>query len=544
MRKVFAGVDVGTGSARAGLFDEAGQLLASAKHPIEMWREAGDIVEQSSDDIWAACVAALRAAIAEADLPAEAIAGIGFDATCSLVALDEGGRPVTVSPSGEDRRNVVVWMDHRAVAEARAIDATGNGVLRYIGGRISPEMEMPKLLWLKTHLPKAFASAAHFFDLADFLTFRATGSLARSSCTVTCKWTYLAHEGRWSDEFLREIGLAELAAEKHRRIGNEIVPPGTALGSGLTPAAATELGLLSGTPVSAGLIDAHAGGVGTLGGRSIDGKPGDPLRRLGYIMGTSSCIIATTASPTFVPGIWGPYYSAMVPGLWLNEGGQTTAGAGIDHILRSHAAFDAAAKAAVAAGLGLPDHLERRIVERAGSASRAAMLARELHILPDFLGNRSPFADPDVRAVMAGLSLDDSVEALERHFVAGLCGLAYGLCDVVDAFRDNGIESDAIVVSGGAGRSRLVRQILADVTGLAVVRPRTEEPVLLGAAMLAAVASGCHASLAGAMMTMSEDGESSEATEADVALFHAAKRDVHRMLRRLDSESRQAMNRH
>jgi D-ribulokinase len=540
MQAVFAGIDVGTSSARAGLFDATGRLLATAKHPIEIWREPGDIVEQSSDDIWAACCSALRAAMAEANLPPEAIAGIGFDATCSLVVLDGGGQPVTISPSGDDRRNVIVWMDHRALGEARDIDATGNEVLRYVGGRISPEMEMPKLLWLKRHMPRDFARAAHFFDLADFLAFRATGSLTRSACTLTCKWTYLAHERRWNDDFLAAIGLADLAADGHRRIGTDIVAPGMPLATGLTPEAAADLGLLPGTPVGAGLIDAHAGGVGTLGGRTLDGAPADPLRRLGYIMGTSSCIMATTLEPVFVPGVWGPYFSAMVPGQWLNEGGQTTAGAGIDHIVRSHPAHIAAEKLAARNGLALLDFLEKRLVDGAGDVSRTALRARDLHILPDFLGNRSPFADPNVQAVIAGLSLDESIEDLERHFVAGLCGLAYGLRDVILAIREKGVDSDAIVVSGGAGKSRLVRQILADVTGHGVVRPATDEPVLLGAAMLGAVASRRHASLSDAMTTMAQDGELS-APRPDMASFHAAKHDVYRKLQQLDRGARAAM---
>ena len=152
------------------------------------------MVEQSSSDIWAACVSAVRAAMAEAALPAAAVKGIGFDATCSLVVLDTATDPLTVSASGDDRRNVIVWMDHRAIAEAGAINETRDDVLRYVGGSISPEMEIPKLLWLKRHLPQSCSSAGHFLDLADYLSFRATGSPARSMCTVTCKWNYLAHE--------------------------------------------------------------------------------------------------------------------------------------------------------------------------------------------------------------------------------------------------------------------------------------------------------------------------------------------------------------
>jgi D-ribulokinase len=198
--------------------------------------------------------------------------------------------------------------------------------------------------------------------------------------------------------------------------------------------------------------------------------------------------------------------------------------------------------AASAAGEGILDHLEERIVGRVGTLSNAALIARNLHVLPDFLGNRSPFADPDVRAVIAGLSLEESIEDLEKVFVAGLCGLAYGLGDVVEAFRDKSIPTEAIVVSGGASRSRLVRQILADVTGLSVVLPETEEPVLLGAAMLGAVASRRHATLGAAMTAMSRDGETSAPTPPEIVRFHAAKHDVYRMLQRLDRDSRIAMS--
>ena len=77
----------------------------------------------------------------------------------------------------------------------------------------------------------------------DFLTWRATGDLARSTCTVTCKWTYLAHERRWDESYFRAIGLGALADEGFARIGTEIVDPGTPLGQGLTADAAAELGL-------------------------------------------------------------------------------------------------------------------------------------------------------------------------------------------------------------------------------------------------------------------------------------------------------------
>src|SRR3981081_2032203 len=87
MKQAFICIDVGTSSARAGVFDENGTLLATARHPITVWHEAGNVVEQSSAEIWAACVASVRTAMVEAAVQASPARGLGFDATCSLVVL-------------------------------------------------------------------------------------------------------------------------------------------------------------------------------------------------------------------------------------------------------------------------------------------------------------------------------------------------------------------------------------------------------------------------------------------------------------------------
>jgi D-ribulokinase len=541
MQQAFVGIDVGTSSARAGIFDENGTLLATARHPITVWHEAGSVAEQSSTEIWAACATAVRAAMAEAALPASAVSGVGFDATCSLVVVDATGHPLTISSSGDLLRNVIVWMDHRAMAEARLVNETRDDVLRYVGGSISPEMEIPKLLWLKRHLPLTYQSAGHFFDLADYLSFRATGSTARSMCTLACKWNYLAHEQRWSGSYFERVGLGDLVSDQYAKIGNEIVAPGTPLGAGLTEAAARDFGLREGTPVGASLIDAHAGGVGTIGGRGSSEAAVDVCRRLAYIMGTSACIMATTSAPCFVPGVWGPYYSGMVPGFWLNEGGQSAAGAAIDHLLKSHPAYGEAVAAAHGAGMEIPEFLERRIVSRVTSLGEAAVFARDIHVLPEFLGNRSPFADPYSRAAVAGMDLDADIGSMERLFVAGLCGLAYGLADVVEAFRSHGVDSDMMVISGGAGRSPLVRQIMADTTGLTIAVPETPEPVLLGAAMLGAVAAMSRGSIGEAMASMSAIGRLSEPTVPGMVDFHRRKRKVYALMRTFDRESRDTM---
>jgi D-ribulokinase len=231
----------------------------------------------------------------------------------------------------------------------------------------------------------------------------------------------------------------------------------------------------------------------------------------------------------------------MVPGFWLNEGGQSAAGAAIDHLIRSHPAHGEAVAAAHAAGMEIPEFLERRIVSRVASLGEAAVLARDIHVLPEFLGNRSPFADPYSRAVVAGLDLDVDIGSMERLFVAGLCGLAYGLADVVEAFRSYGVDSNLMVISGGAGRSPLVRQIMADTTGVTVAVPETQQPVLLGAAMLGAVAGRSCGSIGEAMASMSAIGRLSEPTPPGLADFHRSKRKVYGLMRQLDRESRYAM---
>lgn len=516
MGDYFIGIDIGTGSARAGLFTAEGHMLAAARQDIALFLEDGDIAEQSGENIWQAAAQATRATIAAAGIDPAEVRGIGFDATCSLVLVDAAGAPVTVSRTGDAARNVIVWMDHRATAEAREINAGGHAVLRYVGGRISPEMETPKLLWLKRHLPDSYTRTAHFFDLADYMTWRASGSLARSLCTVTCKWTYLGHEQRWDDSYFHSIGLGDLADQHFARIGQKTVEPGTPLAQGLTEAAAADFGLLPGTVVAAGLIDAHAGGLGTVGAAGGDGAI---TGRMGYVFGTSACTMASSTEPAFVPGVWGPYYSAMVPGLWLNEGGQSAAGAAIDQLLRCHPAAAEVEAAGRAAGRSLVQEVAAEAEGLAAARSPAALIG-PLTVVPDFLGNRSPFAEPEARAVIAGLGMDRSRASLAGLYLAGVCGLGYGMRQILAAQAAEGLDVSTVVVSGGASGSPFLRQLLADSAGVAIAGTEAAEPVLLGAAMLGAVAAGRYPDLPTAMPAMSRLERRQEPAAGETAAWH------------------------
>jgi FGGY-family pentulose kinase len=528
MTDCYAGIDVGTGSARAGLFTADGVMLSAASHPIRMWRPEPDIAEQSSDDIWLACGKAVREARAQAGISPDEVRGVGFDATCSLVALDDRDRPVSLSTEADDERNVIVWMDHRAVGQAQRINATEHDVLRYVGGTISPEMETPKLLWLKENLPDAWERTARFFDLPDYLTYRATGDDTRSLCSTVCKWTYVGHDGGWDESYFREIGLDRLADEEFARIGRTVQPIGQPVGGGLTARAAEELGLSEGVAVGVSVIDAHAGGIGMLGAQ-LDGKqPGtDGLeRRLALIGGTSSCHMAVSREACFVPGVWGPYYSAMVPGMWLAEGGQSATGALVDHVIHAHARAAELMEAATDANTTVYALLNERLAALSVDLECPAMLTRSLHVLPYFRGNRSPRADPTLKGMVSGLRLTDTADELARMYLATIQGIAYGTRHIIETMNEAGFAIDTILACGGGTRNPVFLREHADISGCRVVLPAESEAVLLGSAILGAVACGDFTDIVGAMARMNRAGDIIEPAGGEAARYHQAKYEV------------------
>jgi FGGY-family pentulose kinase len=532
----FVGVDVGTGSVRAGVFDSRGNLKGSATAPIQMWKPAPDFVEQSSDDIWQKCCEVVHSAVSQSGV--NSVEGIGFDATCSLVVLDEKGQPVSVSPTGRPEQNVIVWMDHRAVEQSERINATKHEVLQYVGGAISPEMESPKLLWLKEHLPDTWKRAAHFFDLPDFLTYRATGDTGRSLCSLVCKWTYLGHEKKkndlagWSDSYWQQIGLGDLVAEGYKRIGTVVRPMGAPVGNGLSEQAAKELGLKPGTAVGASIIDAHAGGLGVIGavekGESL--TPEQLNSRVAMIAGTSSCYMAVSKEARFIPGVWGPYFSAMIPGLWLTEAGQSATGALLDHIIYAHGAYLEAKKQADAAGVSIFDFLNQRLasLQKERNVGSLSMLTKELHVYPDFHGNRSPHADPTLRGMISGLKLSADVDDLALLYLASIQAIAYGVRELLEEMDAKGYTVKKILACGGGLKNEVFLQEHADITGCELILPKEPEAVLLGSAILGAVASGAYPDILQTMKSMNAVGNRIYPGGRAAAEYHTQKYKVYR----------------
>jgi len=538
--KIFLGIDVGTGSVRVGAFDRQGRLRGKVDHPIMIWRPRPDFVEQSSEDIWKATTKATKRCLKTEGIDPRSVKGISFDATCSLVALGEGYNPVTVSPTKRDSQNIIVWMDHRAIQQADRINQTGHEVLKYVGGKISPEMEPPKLMWLKEHLKESWRRVKVFTDLADYMVYRSTGNDCRSLCTMVCKWTYLGHEGQrgtYRYDFFEQIGIADLL--DGGKVPQIAYAMGTSAG-GLTKAAALDLGLPEGTPVGVGMIDAHAGGIGSLGSVLKGSQPGEnPFEQsLALIGGTSSCHMAVSREPRFVGGVWGPYYSAMIPGMWLNEGGQSATGSLIDLVIRNNSSHGAIVKAAQKSKVDIYTFLNQR-VERL-KRKKGFDLVRNLHVLPYYHGNRSPRADPYAKGMVSGLTLSDTPDDVAMLYYATIQAIAYGTRHIIEVMNEKGYGIRKIHLSGGHLKNRVFIQEHADITGCEILLPREPEAVLLGAAILAAVAAGEYSDIPQAMETMSRTAKVIKPNTSTFS-FHEAKYELFKEMYDFQRAMRQTM---
>ena len=503
MMDAFLGVDVGSGSVRAAVFDAAGNRLADVVRHIAQFNPRGDWFEQSSEDIWHRTGEAVREAAAKSGTR---IGAIGFDATCSLVAVDAGGRGVSVAEDGDPTHDIVMWMDHRAVAEQAEINATGDPALAFVGGEVSVEMELPKVLWLKRRFPERYAATHRYFDLADYMAWRATGADVASTCTLTCKWNYLAHEKRFSEMLLGAVGLDDLPL----KVPGEVRPIGGAAGR-LSDEAARHLGLSPGIIVATGIIDAHAGAVALLGAA--------PLGGLAIISGTSCCHLVVSREPIMVPGVWGPYFGAVLPGMWANEGGQSAAGSLIDWTLRQSDAWPTLGRDMHATANEWVAALEAREPEP----------ARDLHVLADHHGNRSPRADPASRGMIAGLTLEHGPDALARRYLATLEALAYGTRHIIEALNTAGHRIERVAICGGGTKNKRYLREHADATGCDLALPAEDETVALGSAVLAATACGAFPDIGTAAAAMVRTGATVRADPTRRA-YHDAKYRVYQSM--------------
>ncbi|GAM33247.1 kinase [Talaromyces pinophilus] len=511
----YIGIDVGTGSARACIINDKGDIVGLASENIGLWQPQQSYYEQSTSDIWRCICISVQRAISQHNINPEFVRGIGFDATCSLAVFStDTDEPVSVTgPNFDTDRNVILWLDHRPVEETDLINSTNHNLLRYVGGKMSIEMEIPKVLWLKNNMPKELFDKCKFYDLADALTHIATGNEKRSFCSVVCKQGYVpvGVDGSvkgWQDDFLKEIGLEDLVTEDYKRMGGVDGVNGDYLSAGelvgtLCDKAAAELGLPPGIAIGSGVIDAYAGWIGTVGAKvSLEGDEIDAdvakndrtqaFSRLAAVAGTSTCHLAMSPNPVFVPGVWGPYKDTIIPGYWMTEGGQSATGELLKHVIETHPAFNQAISVAESYHTNIYEYLNEHLKEMMEDqqAPSISYLGRHFFFYGDLFGNRSPIADPSMAGAVVGLTSDKSVDSLAIHYYATLEFIALQTKQIVDTLNEAGHNINSIFMSGSQCQNEILVKLIASACNIPVLIPRyVQAAVCHGAAMLGAKAA-------------------------------------------------------
>ena len=459
-KKYVIGVDGGTESIRAGVFDLSGNPLAFASvtyptnFPIPGW------AEQNPEDWWNALGGAVRRAVIDANVGKQEILGICLDTTCcSVVALDGAGNPL---------RPALIWMDMRSAPQTEQLLATADPALQVNsngGGPVSAEWMIPKSLWIQQEEPEIFENAETVCEFQDYLNFHLTGKRVASINNVSVRWHYGPGWGGWARSMVESLGMSELLKKWPAivlRLGEEI--------GGLTSNAAAHLDLPEGVPVLQGGADAFIGmiGLGVV-------NPGS----LAFITGSSHLHLGLSPQAFHGQGIWGTYADAVIPGLHVVEGGQTSTGSVVSWIRRT---------------LGSPSYEELN-----HEAAELEPGSEGVVIQEHFQGNRTPHTDPLSRGVISGLTLKHGRGHLFR---AALEGIAFGTELILETMRNNGFAAETVVLAGGATRSDLWLQIHADVSNLPLTLTKVPDAPALGSAILAAVGSGAFSDIGTATQKM------------------------------------------
>ncbi|KAM3493752.1 hypothetical protein MY3957_003012 [Beauveria namnaoensis] len=514
----YIGIDVGTGSARACIIDESGDIKALAAQDIKLWQPQTGYYEQSTTDIWQCICECVRRVVGESQVDPNSIKGIGFDATCSLAVFStDTDEPIAVTGpdfqnDGNDR-NVILWLDHRPVEETELINNTGHNLLRYVGGKMSIEMEIPKILWLKNNMPPELFARSKFYDLGDALTHIATGNESRSFCSTVCKQGFVpvGVDGSvkgWQEDFYDTIGLSDLVEDNFKRMGGvdkvngRYASAGECVGT-LSRQSASQLGLPQGIAVGSGVIDAYAGWIGTVGAKVDLGDdelnanvPNNDLAqaftRLAAVAGTSTCHLAMSKNPVFVPGVWGPYRDVLLPEFWMAEGGQSATGELLRHMLDTHPAFNATQALAKAEDKHIYDWLNAHLEYMAekDNAPAVSYLGRHHFFYGDLWGNRSPIADPTMKGVMIGLDSDKSTDNMALWYYATMEFIAFQTRQIIEQMNNSGHEISSIFMSGSQCQNPILMNLMATVCRMPILIPRyVHAAVVHGAAMLGAKAA-------------------------------------------------------
>jgi xylulokinase len=466
------GLDIGTTSVKAGVFEASGRQLSAAGQEYRIEHPAPDRAEIDAETYWQATVAAVRTALASP--------GADPDRVVALAVSSQGETVVPVDAKGGPLGPAVVWLDNRAVAEAGELAQRFSDAAVYDRTgvpSITPTWTACKLLWLRRHERGLFAAARHFLLVEEFLIQRLSGRFVAEGGVQSSSLLYDIREHAWWDDMLDAVGIGPARLP-------ELVLPGTVVGTLSTDAAAS-LGLPARVQVVAGGMDQGAGAVGvgnigrgviseSTGGAltlqaSVDRHGGDPSRQTPvYVHSAPERYLYCPVCPTGGMAL-----------TWFRDqfGAEEIARAGGRSDGRDGSAYDLLT--ALAAGV------------KPG--------ADGLTMLPHLMGAFSPEYEPAASGVFFGFTLHHG----KPHFVrAVLEAVAFMLRRNLELLAGAGAPAAEVRSHGGGARSALWNQIKADASGLPVVTLQGDDAAVRGDAMLAGVAAGIFPDLSAASSAM------------------------------------------
>ena len=271
----------------------------------------------------------------------------------------------------------------------------------------------------------------------------------------------------------------------------------------LSEKAANELGLPAGIAIGSGVIDAYAGWVGTVGAKVTLGSHElssgvakndrtQAFTRLAAVAGTSTCHLAMSPKPVFVPGVWGPYRDVLIPDYWMAEGGQSATGELLKHVLETHPAFQQALSISESYNTNIYDYLNEHLkdLQTKVSAPTISYLGRHFFFYGDLFGNRSPIADPRMTGSVIGLSSDKSMDGLALYYYATMEFIALQTHQIIETMNKEGHQISSIFMSGSQCQNDILMRLMASACNMPVLIPRyVHAAVAHGAAMLGAKAA-------------------------------------------------------
>lgn len=442
--------DLGTTGNKASLYSESGELEAATTAEYSTDYGARGRVEQDPEHWWAAVVSATRTVLEESGAAPGDVECVSFSGQMmGAVLLDS---------RGDLLRPAIIWADTRAQAECdQLLEKVGmERGYKVTGHRLNPTYSLSKLMWVRDNEPESWSRMRKFLLPKDYIAYRLTGAAATDPSDASATNAYDQRAGAWSEELLEAAGI-DLG------IMPEIVPSTTVLG-GVTEEAASETGLVVGTPVVVGGGDGPCAGVGA-------GITSPESGTYAYL-GSSSWLQYASDEPLLDPEMRSMTFDHVVPGRFTPTATMQAGGASMEWV----------------ADLLAPGRASDRYDTLVGDAAEVGAADEGLIFLPYLLGERSPYWNPLARGSFVGLAKHHGPAHMTR---AVMEGVAMNLRACLLAFEETGKEIESVDAIGGGARSDVWLQIFADVWGKPVNRRSLgDEATSLGAAVVGGVGSG------------------------------------------------------